>query len=275
MSLHHPHLFLAAARHLQLLYVSAESCTFTAMASDSVHVALMSGRGAQVPASIDRPLKYVKLQAQNALQTGLGVLRDSTGRVLDEQKAVGEAGLRLGDSLTLQVRPARLASNGHSFAVTMGDGSVVTWGHQSPLHVRQELLRNAQHIQVTVYAFAAILGNGSVVNWGNPNAGGDSSNVQDQLRNVQHIQATRAAFAAILDNGSVVTWGNPNFGGDSSNAQEQLRNVQHIQATEQAFAAILDNGSVVTWGVASCGGDSSNVQEQLRNVHLGCCKLWR
>ena len=103
MSLYHPHLFLAAARHLQLLYVSAESCIFTAMASDSVHVALMSGRGAQVPASIDRPFKYVKLQAQNALQTGLGVLRDSTGRVLDEQKTVGEAGLRLGDSLTLKI----------------------------------------------------------------------------------------------------------------------------------------------------------------------------
>ena len=76
------------------------------MACDSIHVALMSGSGAQIPASIDRPLNYVKLQAPKALQTGLAVLRDSRGRILDEQKTLGEAGVRPGDSLNLEVRPA-------------------------------------------------------------------------------------------------------------------------------------------------------------------------
>ena len=41
--------------------------------------------------------------------------------------------------------------------------------------------------------------------WGRPEAGGDSSMVQEQLKNVRHIQATERAFAAILDSGSVVT----------------------------------------------------------------------
>ena len=39
---------------------------------------------------MERPLKYVKLQAQNALLTGAGVLRDSAGRILDESQTVGD-----------------------------------------------------------------------------------------------------------------------------------------------------------------------------------------
>ena len=79
----------------------------------------------------------------------------------------------------------------------MGDGSVVTWSHQPHLQLREELLRNVQHIQVTDYAVAAILHNGSVVTWGDPDSGGDSSRVQEQLRNVQHIQATEHRCAAV------------------------------------------------------------------------------
>ena len=67
-----------------------------------------------------------------------------------------------------------------------------------------------------------------LVTWGDPEAGGDSSQVQEQLRKVQHIQATQGALAAILDSGAVVTWGNPEEGGDSSQVQEQLRNVRRI-----------------------------------------------
>ena len=80
----------------------------------------------------------------------------------------------------------------------------------------QEQLRNVKHIQATKLAFAAILESGAVVTWGDPEAGGDSSQVQEQLRNVQHIQATAGGFAAILESGTVVTWGDGQVGGDSS-----------------------------------------------------------
>ena len=101
-----------------------------AMASGCIHVALMSGRAVAVSASTERPLKYVRLQAQGALQTGHGVLRDEVGRVLDDSKTVGEVGLGPGDVLTLQVRQTMLASSkcGSAFATMFGNGSVVTWG---------------------------------------------------------------------------------------------------------------------------------------------------
>jgi hypothetical protein len=38
-----------------------------------------------------------------------------------------------------------------------------------------------QQDQATQGAFAAIVADGSVVTWGDPDAGGDSSEVQDQL----------------------------------------------------------------------------------------------
>ena len=168
----------------------ADESATDAMASDYMNVALMSGRAAQVPVIMDRPLKRVKLEAQSMLRTGMGILRDSRGRILDDCQTASAAGLKSGDTLTFQVRQTRLASHGRVFAALRGDGSVVTWGH--------------------------------------PHCSGDSSRVQEQLKNVQHIQATHHAFAAVLDNGSVVTWGHPGSGGDSSKVQEQLKNVQHI-----------------------------------------------
>ena len=106
-----------------------------AMACESVQlqVALVSGRAVQIPASMERTLKCVKLEAQRSLQTGLGVLRDSAGRLLDDSQTVGAAGLKHGDALTLQVRQTMLASSrrwrNRAFAAIMGDGSLVTWGH--------------------------------------------------------------------------------------------------------------------------------------------------
>ena len=50
---------------------------------------------------------------------------------------------------------------------------------------------------------------------GDPEAGGDSGDVQDQLKGVQQIQASDGAFAAILSDGSVVTWGHSQSGADS------------------------------------------------------------
>ena len=71
--------------------------------------------------------------------------------------------------------------------------------------------------------FAAILGDGFVVTWGHNNYGGDSSTVQDHLKKVQQIQPTAGAFAAIPGDGSAVTWGDKNNGGDSTAVQEQLK----------------------------------------------------
>ena len=79
--------------------------------------------------------------------------------------------------------------------------------------------------------------------WGDPEAGGDSSQVQEQLRNVQSIQGNFGAFAAILESGSVVTWVIQKM----AEMQEQLRKVQHIQAPAGAFATILESGAVATW----------------------------
>ena len=42
-------------------------------------------------------------------------------------------------------------------------------------------LRHVEQILATAGAFAAILADGSVVTWGDPDAGGDSFEVQDQL----------------------------------------------------------------------------------------------
>ena len=94
-------------------------------------------------------------------------------------------------------------------------------------------------MSATKGAVAAILADGSVVAWGEPEAGGDSSRVQDQRKDVQQLQANCFAFAAILADGSAVTWGNPTTGGDSSPLQDQLRSVQQIHSTCFAFAAIL------------------------------------
>eukprot|EP00435_Cladocopium_sp_Y103_P057230 s979_g19.t1 len=171
-----------------------------------------------------------------------------------------------------------------AFAALLADMSVITWGYAVAGGYSsgvQEQLRNVQQIQATGRAFAALLADRSLVmsrqhmvqllpSWrmavvahGDPDAGGDSSSVQDQLRNVTQIQVTYGAFAAMLGDGSVVTWGDPDAGGDSSRVQNQLRNVQQIRATYRAFAAILADGSVVTWGNPNAGGDSFEVRDQL------------
>eukprot|EP00435_Cladocopium_sp_Y103_P055467 s979_g18.t1 len=165
------------------------------------------------------------------------------------------------------VQQVQAATCRNSLAAVLADGSAVTWGYLGAGDIdAPDGLRNVRQIQATDGAFAAILADRTVVTWGDPDAGADSSRVQDQLRNVQQIQATAGAFAAILMDGSVVTWGDPDAGADSSRVQDQLRNVQQIQATGRAFAAILADRSVVTWGGRHVGGDSSAVQDQLRNV---------
>ena len=87
------------------------ACATESMVPGSLHVFLMSGRGVELPASMELSLKHVRLQAQSALHTGTGVLRDSMGRALDDRQTVAAAGLRPGDVLTLQVRQTLLASN--------------------------------------------------------------------------------------------------------------------------------------------------------------------
>ena len=57
----------------------AAECAIGAIVPQYFHMALMGGRAAQVPVTMDRPLKRLEFEAQRALQTGMGVLRDSKG----------------------------------------------------------------------------------------------------------------------------------------------------------------------------------------------------
>ena len=191
----------------------------------------MSGRSVQIAITAESSLLKVKLQAQDALQVGRGVLRNLQGQLLDMRQTVGEAGLQPGDTVTLHLRQTAIVGGVND-------------------------------------AFAAIMGDGCVVTWGNSSRGGDSSLVREQLIHVEHVRAAGWAFAAILETGSVVTRGDPKGGGDSSDVQQQLKNVQHMQATSRAFAALLEDQSVVAWGDPEYGGDSSTVQQQLKNVLL-------
>ena len=110
----------------------------------------MSGKTADIAATMDTSLKDVKLQAQSALQSASGVLMSCQGQFLDADQTLAEAGVRPGDVLTLQVRQTVLAATSGAFAAILGDGSVVAWGSSD---------------------------------------GGDSSAVQGQLKNVKRIQA--------------------------------------------------------------------------------------
>ena len=201
--------------------------------SINVEVGLLSGKAANVEASLDEEVGTLKRRAQIGLGVGRGRLLDASGTILDARESIKRARLQDRCPLTLHMSRVQVAATGHAFAAILGDGSVVTWG-------------GAYH-------------------------GGYSSAVQDQLKNVQQIQATKrkrvgSAFAARLGDGSVVAWGDARHGGDGSAVQGQLKNVQQIQACYDAFAAILDDGSVVAWGHAQRGGDISVVQDQLKNV---------
>ena len=243
--------------------------------SITLHVSLLSGRTVPIEIGLDVDIRVFKRRAERAVSVGKGGLIHSSGSVLDVAKTIGDSELHNGDILSLHVLPVAIqaagvgATENSAFVVSLGDGSVVTWGDAScggDSSAVQDQLRNVQQIQASARAFAAILADGSVVTWGDACGGGDSSAVQDRLKKVQQIQSNTLAFAAILADRSVVTWGYADDGGNSSAVQDQLRNVQQIQAIYGAFAAIIADGSVVTWGDASCGGDSSAVQDQLMNV---------
>ena len=226
--------------------------------SIEVTVGLLSGKTATVSAHLDEEVRTLKRRAQTALGVDRGRLVGSSGSVLDANAPIKHSSLQDGDFLTLHIKSVQVQAAWSSFAVIVGDGTVVTWGaleDGGDISAVQDQLRNVQQIQAVTgdfgSAFAAILGDGSVVTWGSDQYGGDSTAVQHQLKNVQRIQASGAAFAAILDDGSVVTWGHADYGGDSRAVQDQLKNVQQIQASDGAFAGILRDGSVVTWGVAT------------------------
>ncbi|CAE7905046.1 HERC1 [Symbiodinium sp. KB8] len=237
--------------------------------SITVEVRLLSGKTAEVKASLAEKVGLLKRRAQTALGVGRGRLLDSSGNVLDACDTVKGSGLQNYDSLTLHISRVQVLGAANAFATLFGDGSVVTSGHfhnGGDSSAVQDQLRNVQQMQNTDSAFAAILGDSSVVVWGDARFGGESRAAQARLKNVQQIQASRAAFAAILGDGSVVSWGYVGGGGDSSAVQDQLKDVQQIQASGSAFAAILSDGSVVTWGNARFGGDSGAVQDQLKKV---------
>ena len=81
----------------------------------------------EITASAATSLEDLRLRAQRSLQAGRGVLRNASAELLDMKQTVGEAGLNVGDSVTLQVRQTAIASTQEAFAAILGDGSVVTW----------------------------------------------------------------------------------------------------------------------------------------------------
>ncbi|CAE7943562.1 ADS3 [Symbiodinium sp. KB8] len=237
--------------------------------SISVRVGLMSGRAVWISCKGNCTVGELRLQAQNALQTGSGRLVNTALEVLREEATLDQAGIKTGEDLLLHFRQLSLASTERGFAALLSDGSVVTWGHADDggdSSSVKDQLRTVQQIQSTNRAFAAILADGAVATWGHAGCGGDSSSVKELLKDVQHIEATHEAFAAILSDRSVVTWGSAGWGGDSSSVQDQLKAVHQIEATIGAFAAILYDGSVATWGHAGWGGDSGCVQDRLGAV---------
>ena len=115
-----------------------------------------------------------KSSSQDALHTGQGVL--------NMRQTVGEAGLKPGDTVNLQLMQTMVASDD----AIMGDRSVITWGNlgfRGDSSIVQAQPRNAHHIQNTACAFNGILENGGVVGWGNSDSGGDSSSVHLQFTN--------------------------------------------------------------------------------------------
>ncbi|CAE7270087.1 KIF24, partial [Symbiodinium sp. CCMP2456] len=198
------------------------------MAFVCVNAVLMSGRGTWITARCDWTVGELKRQAQNSLQTGRGILVNQSGEFLRDEENLLDAGVKMGDVVSLHLREV--------------------------------------HIAATTNAFCAVLGDGRVVSWGDSKYGGDCSSVSKLLKDVKHIAASFAAFAAVLRNGSVVAWGNSGFGGNIGPVAHQLGNVERIIASCGAFAAMCADGSVVTWGHGSHGGNSRAVQHRLRNV---------
>ena len=119
--------------------------------SVTVEVRLLSGKRAQVSASLDEQLEQLKRRAQIALRVGKGRLVDLSGIVLDMRAQIEDVNVKDGDSLTLHLTRAQVCGNGRAFAAILGDGSVVTWG--------------------------------------NARFGSDSSEAQDQLKNVQQARS--------------------------------------------------------------------------------------
>ena len=82
-------------------------------------------------AGLDDEVVTLKRQAQIALGVGKGRLLNSSGVVLDEHTRIRDAGVKNGDSLTLQINIVQVRASQEAFAAILGDGAVVTWGHTS------------------------------------------------------------------------------------------------------------------------------------------------
>ena len=114
--------------------------------SVTVEVRLLSGKRAQVSASLDEQLEQLKRRAQ-ILRVGKGRLVDLSGIVLDMRAQIEDVNVKDGDSLTLHITRAQVCGNGRAFAAILGDGSVVTWGNAlfgSDSSEAQDQLKNVQ-----------------------------------------------------------------------------------------------------------------------------------
>ena len=97
--------------------------------SISVRVGLMGGRAAWITCKGNCTIGELRLQAQNALETGRGRLVNSSLKVLRDEATLDQTGIKTGEDLLLHFRQLSLASTERGFAALLSDGSVVTWGH--------------------------------------------------------------------------------------------------------------------------------------------------
>ncbi|CAJ1453419.1 unnamed protein product, partial [Effrenium voratum] len=192
----------------------------------------------------------------------LAALVSPQGQVLQEDTVL-ESCLQEGDTVTAVARQGTLVSRpwAKAFAYLRPDGTVATWGEPDAGGDSSQVQAQLSSVQRVAVSCGAFaaLRAGGVVTWGKPEAGGDSQRVQDSLFRVEQICASLGAFCALRSDGHVVTWGNPACGGESSAVQHQLTNVRFISASFGAFAAATENG-IVCWGQKRTGGDGRLVQ---------------
>ena len=92
-----------------------------------ISVVMLSGRAADITLTTEGCCRELHQMAEQELQAR-GVLLDVSGKPVNAEATIGEAGLKTGDMLTLQVWPIRIAAQQDSFAAILGHGSVVSWG---------------------------------------------------------------------------------------------------------------------------------------------------
>ena len=85
------------------------------MAFVCVNAVLMSGRGTWITARCDWTVGELKRQAQNSLQTGPGILVSASGEFLRDEENLLDAGVKMGDIVSLHLRDVHIAATTNAF----------------------------------------------------------------------------------------------------------------------------------------------------------------